>query len=826
MVSDMDVPLLNNTNLRFATNYLSTILNAESGNTEAANIRRNMTEQAFLTKRAHFLNPYIPEDDYLIPSTSSAFYKEELISDKGTNLIRLSNEGYPVPDFVVLTSSVYHLDQDARQRRIEHAIQTAEKITGQEFSGATDPLYFALRCAMPQYIPGVMPTYLNVGITEQNLPHLADTYGETAALRTFLNNLKNLLMAVNPKQAKPLTEKITQNLTLQGLESLIGQFATLIGKRDKRLLTDPIYQTAFLVAQAYKSYNDNLDLLRNFMRGAQHYPSIILQKMVCTVRGDDCYSGVLYSRHSKTGIGMEMESARNVFGEDIMTGTVEPEETHIIDPEDIKETHPAIYHIAPLIPRLEASARSPVTIEFVTDGGLFAMLQINNSDLTGNAVFPAVMGLHKAGTIDDKRVLELVQPYHIRQVLSDSIERESLLTLQTFCEGTAVLPRTAVSGKAYFEIQDAVAAKRKGEKVILIRDTFVPTDTIVMEQMDGIVSLGPAAIHIITNSQRIGVPALINIGNGGATLGSKNGPLCNSSGLEIRKGDAVTISSRQQKLFKGEARFSPSKLALLVQGKPLRPLEEENEDFQIGARAFFEYQTLANNANTIDFRKLLQQVKFDFSKDTARAQQAVRNWFETNMDAYLEEVFKSNLGDHRDHGIIFQSLSLEQKVRLLKAALKKCAREKICGYYAGSFVLGNYLVLTQPIAFWKSFTPAEIAMLINEWILHEKYIYVLSSVGEREVSRARKMILTVGLGSIIIHRGSVGSFMTLKLGKINLRDVAVNIPDWYDPQTLEVVNILQNPYSFFFDFTKPWDKSKLEKLCKEENVSIPKPNDI
>ncbi|GAG23172.1 unnamed protein product, partial [marine sediment metagenome] len=256
---------------------------------------------------------------------------------------------------------------------------------------------------------------------------------------------------------------------------------------------------------AYKHYEDNLDLLITFSRGERRYPSLILQKMICTVRDDESYAGVLSSRHSKTGVGIQLETARNIFGEEIMTGTVEPEQTVFEDRRQIRDTFPAVYHFARQLTDLEREFESPVTIEFAVDAiqghQFFALLQLNQTQMTGRAAFISVTDLHKAGTITKKRVTDLICPYHVKQVESDSIDDDSLKTLHLFSSGVSILPRAAVCARIFFTAEAAMQAKKRGDKVCFCKKNFVPGDTVVMREVDAIISLTSAAIHVVTICQ-------------------------------------------------------------------------------------------------------------------------------------------------------------------------------------------------------------------------------------------------------------------------------------------------------------------------------------
>ena len=86
---------------------------------------------------------------------------------------------------------------------------------------------------------------------------------------------------------------------------------------------------------------------------------------------------------------------------------------------------------------------------------------------------------------------------------------------------------------------------------------------------------------------------------------------------------------------------------------------------------------------------------------------------------------------------VFDLLTLDRKIEFFKRALAKCSREHLSGYEAGAFMLGRFLSSRYPVKFWKSFTPAEVALLINEWVLFEKYIQLLHDTGERKLLQAR-----------------------------------------------------------------------------------------
>ncbi|HEX4922380.1 MAG TPA: hypothetical protein VFV92_16770, partial [Candidatus Bathyarchaeia archaeon] len=461
------------------------------------------------------------------------------------------------------------------------------------------------------------------------------------------------------------------------------------------------------------------------------YPSLIIQKMICTVRHEDSYAGVVYSRDTKTGLGRELQTAHNIFGEEIMTGTAEIESTSFEDREVIKDTFPAMYHFVPHLGALEKEFESPVTIEFGVEATRryqwFALLQLNETGMAGRAALTSAMDLHKSGTISRERATELIRPYHIKQLTSDTIDEEVFKTLTSFCSGVSVLPRSAVSARVYFTGEAALRAKRDGDKVCLCKKTFVPTDTVVMREVDAILSLTSAAIHVVTICQSMGIPALLNLEKSGVSW-EPGGSLVNSSGREIKEGDWITLSSRRRTIYEGKAKFKPARLLRYMKGEPIELDEGDRKTFASIAYAYRYYQQLIKGLTVEQvstLNEVIRLVNFEMRGDSEEAAQLVNSWFDDREQLYIEEVLKSDIGDHLGQGNVFEKLTLDRKIRFFKGALAKCTREHISGYEAGAFMLGRFLSFRYPVAFWKSFSPSEIGLLVNEWVLFEKYMQLL-----------------------------------------------------------------------------------------------------
>jgi hypothetical protein len=604
-----------------------------------------------------------------------------------------------------------------------------------------------------------------------------------------------------------------------------------VKKTDRRLIEDPFFQATFFTRQTYKHFEDNRELLLTLCRGREYYPSLILQEMICTVRHDDAYAGVISSRHTQTGLGIELQTAHNIFGEEIMTGTAEIESTTFEDREVIKDIFPAVYHFVPHLVDLEAEFESAVTIEFAVEATSryqwFALLQLNETGMAGRAAIISVVDMHQSGTISRKRVTELIRPYHIKQLTSDTIDPDAYHVLTPFASGVAVLPRSAVSARLYFTEDAALNAKKQGEKVCFCKKTFVPTDTVVMREVDAIISLTSAAIHVVTICQSLGIPALLSLAKSDVSL-VPGGRLVNSSGREIKEGDWITISSLRKALYAGKAKFKPAGLLRYMSGEPVEINEEERKTLDSIAYAYRYYQQLIRDLKLEQISTLnevVSLVNLELRGASEEARQLVNGWFDEREILYVEEILKSEIGDHLNQSRVFDMLTLDRKIRFFQRALAKCSCERISGYEAGAFMLGRFLASRYPVAFWKSFSPSETGLLVNEWVLFEKYIQVLHNVGERKILETRKKILREGLDELYLHPGSVKCLIPLKLSGTRLDQTRDSLPDWSDPQSLKVLELLQQPYHVFYDFDAKWSVGELEKICREENLPVPGPDD-
>lgn len=831
-VRDYDVRYLDRVSSATAIEYVDLIHRARRGSLAARQELVRRTRDTYQRIFPRFAGSTLIENEHVIPYTTSGIFSETEISNKGSILLNLSRYGLATADFNLLAAGVYLLPLTAREKCVRDTIHNLEILSGRKLEDPENPLLIALRTAVPEYIPGFMPTYLNVGLTPAMFPGLPRRYGREAAARIRLNNRKTILEALDPESFRSMEKEIQPYLSLKENQELASRIEAVIEKRNPQLLTSAYDQIQFFVSKAYDYYESHMEALRNFMVRETHYPAVIFQRMVCSVIDRWSYPGVLYSRHPRLGSGVFFQYARTVFGEDLMTGRLPPEERHFKSREEAKKDFPAVYHFWPRLSQLEEIFHGPVMVEFTGVHGTFTILQVNPAEMSGAGMLTAVMDMYLAGKIPAERVRELIKPYHVRQIESDAIDPKSLHALIPFCRGISVLPRSAVTGRVYFSAARAEQAREEhaGTNVILTKERFTPTDAIDMQKVSGICSLSPAAIHVVTAAQNLGIPALLNLEGSGVRIDHILGVMVNREGLTLGEGDWITLSSRFRTLYLGKAVYAPARLLRFMAGEKVDLSPSEKVRFEALAAYYREYRRILENVDASNFESL-QDLGHSIcygrlQKEPQTAAAFVNLCFDVNQEKLVRRLLDATLGTHLINLAAYELLTPDRQIKLLKAALSICLGKGISGYQAGAFIIGSLIKPGSHVAFWRCFRPQEIAMLMNEWVLHQKYLNIMNDLGERKISRAKDYILSRGLGSLWIHKGLVSEFMTLKLSGADLNEVKRHVSATLDPQTAGVLELLLRPYAEFFDFTDPKSFSALQRICEAEGVPLPDPTDI
>ena len=811
--------LLKNTHEK-SKHFLSLLIREEKGDSSVKEELEQLRNKMYDECKKYVAEHPLQNDIEIVTPTAEQEFTVFDISYKGRMLLELTQQCYSVPDFCILSSKSFH--NPYWNALIETAIENLEIMTFSKLGSEENPLVFAIRTAMPQYIPGLMPTLLNVGVTQSAYIGLLKKYPESMANRIYLSTLQNIFDMLSLKDVHQ-SDNNTLPVHLQREKIDLMEKEIFQTENGARLLTDAMYQVKTFMNYVRDFYVENQDSILTFMQGKHAYPSFILHKMVWTVGNDDSYPGVMHSRHSRTGLGTQIESYKNIFGEEIMTGYISSEDTEYFDRSEIKTKFPAIYHFDPLLTKLESRFKSPVTIEFAVEtvpghASLFAVLQLNMSELTGRSALLSSIALYEKGIIAKEDVVKLIRPYHLRQIISDSIDEKSLSKLTFFGKGLNVLPRTAISAVICFSAAKASEMKKEGHSVCLCQERFVPEDTITLNEVDAILSMTPAAIHVVTACRGYGIPAFLNLQSYGIRM--EGNKLINSEGIEIHEYDKVTLSSKHKTIYKGEADFRPAKFMKYLNGEKMELEPKEKPVFENLKSAYTKYQEIINSTQTnyiADIDTLARIIRCDLKENPEKAKEVVNSWYDDNANRYIEQVLESKMGSHQDQSRVFDLLDMEKKIDFFKQVINNCIKQNLSGLRAGSFMLGRFVAKPLPCRFWKDFTPTEIAYMLNEYILYEKYLQVLEEVGETKLTRAHSKIVSEGMHNFTVNTFNLYNFATLMHIGADWDAIKTECRkfDSVQENTLLLMQKLSAPIEEVFDLSEPWNRERYERMINE-----------
>ena len=800
--------------------FLSLLIREEQGDTsvreELERLRTTMYDRCKEYVDSHPLQ----NDIEIVTPTAEQEYSVFDISYKGRMLLELTQQCYSVPDFCILSSLSFH--NPYWNSLVETAIENLEVMTFSKLGSDDNPLVFAIRTAMPQYIPGLMPTLLNIGVTQNAYKGLLKRYPESMANRIYLSTLQNIFDMLSLKEEHQSDNNTLpvnlQREKIERMESEIRQAQT-----GSQLLTDAMYQVKTFMNYVRDFYVENQDSILTFMQGKHAYPSFILHKMVWTVGNDESYPGVMHSRHSRTGRGTQIESYKNIFGEEIMTGYISSEDTEYFDRSEIKTKFPAVYHFDPLLTKLETRFKSPVTIEFAVEtvpdrASLFAVLQLNMSELTGRSALLSSIAMYEKGIINKEDVVQLIRPYHLRQIISDSIDEKSLSKLTFFGKGLNVLPRTAITAVICFSAAKASEMKKQGYSVCLCQERFIPEDTITLNEVDAILSMTPAAIHVVTACRGYGIPAFLNLQSYGIRM--EGNSLVNDTGLVIGEGDKITLSSKHQTIYIGEADFRPARFMKYLNGENVVLEGKEKPVFENLKTAYTKYQEIINSTQTnyiADIDTLARIIRCDLKENPEKAKEVVNSWYDENANRYIHQVLESKMGSHQDQSRVFDLLDMTKKIDFFRQVISNCIKQNLSGLSAGSFMLGRFVAKPLPCRFWSDFTPREVAYMLNEYILYEKYLQVLEEVGETKLTRAHSKIVSEGMHNFNINTFNLFNFATLIHVGIDWNAVEAECRkfDSVQENTLLLIQKLSRPAEEVFDLSQPWNRDRYNRMIQE-----------
>lgn len=428
-----------------------------------------------------------------------------LLGGKGANLAEMTRIGLPVPQgFTVTTEAcIRYLDEGMLTYEMIGEINThmseLEEITGKRFGSQNNPLLVSVRSGARISMPGMMDTILNLGLNDKTVTGLAEaTDNERFAYdsyRRFIQMFGDVVQEIDRNKFEAVLDEVKERegyqidtqLTADNLKEIVERFKEIVAEETgKPFPQDPNVQLLMAVEAVFKSWKNPRAYVYRDMNGIPHdYGTAVnVQSMVFGNMGDDCGTGVAFTRNPATGENKLFgEFLVNAQGEDVVAGIRTPREI-----DELRKIMPQVYtQFHDTAELLEKHYRDMQDMEFTVEKGQLYMLQTRNGKRTGPAGLRIAVEQVEEGLISKEEAVARIEPESLDQLLHPTFDDAALKAAE---ELTSALPASpgAATGKVYFTAEDAKAASENGEDVILVRKETSPEDIEGMYASNGILT--------------------------------------------------------------------------------------------------------------------------------------------------------------------------------------------------------------------------------------------------------------------------------------------------------------------------------------------------
>ena len=492
----------------------------------------------------------------------------ELLGGKGANLAEMTNIGLPVPQgFTVSTEACTKYYEDGRQinddirNEIMENVAKLEKITGKKFGDKENPLLVSVRSGARASMPGMMDTILNLGLNEEVVGVLSAKSGNPRwawdCYRRFIQMFSDVVMEVSKKEFESLIDamkekkgvKFDVDLTADDLKELAEQFKAKYKQAlGKDFPSDPKEQLFEAIRAVFRSWDNPR---ANIYRMDHDIPyswgtAVNVQMMAFGNMGDDCGTGVAFTRNPATGEkGLMGEFLMNAQGEDVVAGVRTP-----MPISKMAEVLPDVYNqFLDVCKTLEDHYRDMQDMEFTIEKGKLYMLQTRNGKRTAAAAIRIACDLIDEGMISEQEALMQIDAKSLDMLLHPTFDTAALKAADknnVVGKGIAASPGAA-AGTIVFTPEEAVKEGKAGKKVILVRLETSPEDIEGMKFAQGILTVrGGQTSHAAVVARGMGTCCVSGCE---AIKMHEDEKYFELGGKIFREGDALSLDGSTGKIY-------------------------------------------------------------------------------------------------------------------------------------------------------------------------------------------------------------------------------------------------------------------------------------
>ncbi len=535
-----------------------------------------------------------------------------LLGGKGANLAEMTSIGLPVPRGFTITTEACTAYYDAGKvisediiNEIYEKLAELEKLTGKTMGDLENPLLVSVRSGARASMPGMMDTVLNLGLNDKVCEAFAETTNNKRfvydSYRRFIMMFADVVKGYSKNSFERVLDKFKEDkgaqfdtdLTADDMYELSFKFKDIYKELSgNEFPQDPKEQLIEAVTAVFRSWNNERAI---YYRRMNDIPSswgtaVNVQEMVYGNKGDDCGTGVAFTRNPATGEKkLYGEYLMNAQGEDVVAGVRTPKPI-----DTLKETMPEAYNeFVKTCEILEKHYKDMQDMEFTIENGKLFMLQTRNGKRTAAAALKIAVDLYNEKMITREEALLKVEPKALDQLLHPNFDADALKKATPIATGLAASPG-AGCGKIYFSAEDVTEASKRKEDTILVRLETSPEDIEGMNLARGILTIrGGMTSHAAVVARGMGRCCVSGCGE--LTINEEEKTITTKDGKVFKEGDYISIDGTTGKVY----------------GEKIKTVEPEiSGDFETFMKWADEVRTLKVRTNADTPRDARQAMKF------------------------------------------------------------------------------------------------------------------------------------------------------------------------------------------------------------------------
>ena len=501
-----------------------------------------------------------------------------LLGGKGANLAEMTNLGLPVPPGLTITTEtcMEYINNGNKMPKglmddVKAKLAEVEVQAGKKFGDKTNPLLVSVRSGARVSMPGMMETILNLGLNDETVEAMVKLTNNPRfcydSYRRFLTMFGSVAWEMDrQKYFESEVEKVKERegvksdteVSAEGWKSLIPIYKNVIKEvTGKDFPQDPYVQLQEAIEAVFRSWNIPRAVAYRNMNKIDHNfgTAVNVQTMVFGNMGDDCATGVSFTRNPATGENKFYgEYLTNAQGEDVVAGIRTPKPIAELETE-MPELYKQYVDIAK---KLELGYKDVQDMEFTIEKGKLYILQTRNGKRTAAAAVKIAVDMCEEGIITKERAIQLVDPYTVNQILLPCFDAKAMAEAVKIATGVNASPGAAV-GKIVFDTEEAATRGEAGEKVILVRVETCPDDIHGMAVSQGVLTLrGGATSHAAVVAKGMGKPCVSGCED--IKIDLANETLTGANGVVYKKDDIISLDGGKGIVMAGAVKLVEAKI--------------------------------------------------------------------------------------------------------------------------------------------------------------------------------------------------------------------------------------------------------------------------